>query len=63
MTVRNAASISVASSAPAIPADAFVPKNNPARVTALETRVAQKDAVIAAVSEEYLALKKNTGAS
>ena len=34
-----------------------------ARVTALETRVAQKDAVIAAVSEEYLALKKNTGAS
>lgn len=34
-----------------------------ARIAALEARVTQKDGVIAAVSEEYLALKKNNGAS
>ncbi len=34
-----------------------------ARVSALEARLAQKDAVIAEVSEEYLALKKKLGGS
>ncbi len=32
-----------------------------ARVTALEAKLARKDTVIAEVSEEYLALKKNIG--
>ena len=31
------------------------------RITALEARLAQKDAIIAEVSEEYLALKKKLG--
>ena len=34
-----------------------------ARVAALEARLAKKDAVIAEVSEEYLALKKKLGGS
>lgn len=34
-----------------------------ARVTALEARLARKDAIIAEVSEEYLALKKKLGES
>ena len=34
-----------------------------ARVAALEARLAKKDAVIAEVSEEYLALKKKLGES
>lgn len=34
-----------------------------ARVAALEARLAQKDTVIAEVSEEYLALKKKRGES
>jgi transposase len=34
-----------------------------ARVTALEARLAKKDAIIAEVSEEYLALKKKLGES
>lgn len=33
------------------------------RIAALEAKLARKDAVIAEVSEEYLALKKNFGAS
>ena len=32
-----------------------------ARITALEARLAKKDAIIAEVSEEYLALKKKLG--
>ena len=31
------------------------------RITALEARLAKKDAIIAAVSEEYLAVKKKLG--
>ncbi len=34
-----------------------------ARVAALEAKLARKDAIIAEVSEEYLALKKKLGAS
>lgn len=34
-----------------------------ARIAALETKLAKKDAVIAEVSEEYLALKKKLGES
>lgn len=34
-----------------------------ARIAALEAKLAKKDAVIAEVSEEYLALKKKLGAS
>jgi uncharacterized coiled-coil protein SlyX len=34
-----------------------------ARVVALEARLATKDAIIAEVSEEYLALKKKLGES
>jgi transposase len=34
-----------------------------ARISALEARLAKKDAVIAEVSEEYLALKKKLGES
>jgi molybdopterin-guanine dinucleotide biosynthesis protein A len=33
------------------------------RIAALETRLVQKDALIAAVSEEYVALKRKLGAS